>query len=92
MFVARLEGSQEVPANASTAKGYAAFFLDRAMTSLTFTVTVTGLDFTGTQTADPGDDLLAAHIHAPAPRGANAGVRFGFFGRRSTTPTPTTSW
>ena len=80
VFVARLEGGQEVPANASTAKGYAAFFLDRAMTSLSFTVTVTGLDFTGTQTADPGDDLLAAHIHAPAPRGTNAGVRFGFFG------------
>ena len=80
MFVARLEGAQEVPANTSTAKGYAAFFLDSAMTSLSFTVTVTGLDFTGTQTADPGDDLLAAHIHAPAPRGANAGVRFGFFG------------
>jgi glucose/arabinose dehydrogenase len=81
VFVARLEGSQEVPANASTAKGYAAFFMDKNMTSLSFTVTVTGLDFTGTQTADPADDLLAAHIHAPAPRGMNAGVRFGFFGQ-----------
>jgi glucose/arabinose dehydrogenase len=80
VFVARLEGAQEVPANASTAKGYAAFFLDKAMTSLSFTVTVTGLDFTGTQTADTGDDLVAAHIHAPAPRGTNGGVRFGFFG------------
>ncbi len=80
VFIARLDGAQESPANASTAKGYAAFFLDRAMTSLSFTVTVTGLDFTGTQTADPADDLLAAHIHAPAPRGANAGVVFGFFG------------
>ena len=79
-FVARLEGGQEVPANTSTAKGYAAFFMDSAMTSLSFTVTVTGLDFTGSQTADPGDDLLAAHIHAPAPRGTNGGVRFGFFG------------
>ena len=80
VFVARLEGAQEVPANTSLAKGYAAFFLDSAMTSLSFTVTVTGLDFTGTQTADPGDDLVNAHIHAPAPRGANAGVRFGFLG------------
>ena len=80
VFVARLDGAQEVPANASTAKGYAAFFLNKAMTSLSFTVTVAGLDFTGSQTADPGDDLVAAHIHAPAPRGANAGVRFGFFG------------
>src|SRR5262249_20448190 len=73
VFIARLEGSQEVPANASTAKGYAAFFLNKEMTALTFTVTVTGLDFTGSQTADPGDDLLAAHIHAAAPRGMNAG-------------------
>ena len=81
VFVARLEGTQEVPANSSTAKGYAAFFLDRDMTSLSFNVTVTGLDFTGTQTADPSDDLLAAHIHAPAARGTNAGVRFGFFGQ-----------
>jgi len=81
VFVARLEGGQEVPANASTARGYAAFFLDSEMTSLTFTVTVAGLDFTGTQTADPADDLLAAHIHAPAPRGTNGGVRFGFFGQ-----------
>ena len=80
VLVARLEGSQEVPANDSSAKGYAAFFLDAATTSLSFTVTVTGLDFTGTQTPDPGDDLVNAHIHAPAPRGMNAGVRFGFFG------------
>ena len=80
VFVARLEGGQEVPANTSSAKGYAAFFMDKAMTSLSFTVTVTGLDFTGAQTTDPGDDLVAAHIHAPAQRGANAGVRFGFFG------------
>jgi glucose/arabinose dehydrogenase len=91
VFVAKLEGSQEVPANSSTAKGFAAFFLNREMTALTFIVTVTGLDFTGTQTADPGDDLLAAHIHAPAPRGANAGVRFGFIGTpfNDTNPTDT---
>src|SRR5262245_13190457 len=69
-----------MPSNTSTAKGYAAFFLDSDMTSLSFMVTVTGLDFTGSQTADPSDDLLAAHIHAAAPRGTNAGVRFGFFG------------
>jgi glucose/arabinose dehydrogenase len=81
VFVARLEGAQEVPPNASTAKGYAAFFLNQEQTALRFIVTVTGLDFTGTQTADPSDDLLAAHIHAPAPRGTNAGVRFGFFGQ-----------
>src|SRR5918994_1248216 len=57
VFVARLDGAQEVPANASTAKGYAAFTLDTAMTSLSFTVTITGLDFTGTQTAEPGGEV-----------------------------------
>jgi glucose/arabinose dehydrogenase len=81
VFVARLDGEQEVPPNASTAKGYAAFFLNQERTALRFIVTVTGLDFTGTQTTDPGDNLVAAHIHAPAPPGANAGVRFGFFGQ-----------
>jgi glucose/arabinose dehydrogenase len=81
VFVARLEGAQEVPPNGSTAKGYAAFFLNREGTALRFIVTVAGLDFTGTQTADPSDDLLAAHIHAPALRGTNAPVRFGFFGQ-----------
>jgi glucose/arabinose dehydrogenase len=81
VFVARLEGAQEVPPNTSTAKGYAAFFLNQEGTALRFIVTVNGLDFTGTQTPDPSDDLLAAHIHAPAPRGMNASVRFGFFGQ-----------
>jgi glucose/arabinose dehydrogenase len=81
VFVARLEGSQEVPPNTSTARGYAAFFLNQQGTALRFIVTVAGLDFTGAQTTDPSDDLLAAHIHAPAPRGMNAGVRFGFFGQ-----------
>ena len=80
VFVARLDGGQENPPNGSTAKGYAAFFLNQEGTALRFFVTVTGLDFTGTQTADPSDDLLNAHIHAPAPRGMNASVRFGFFG------------
>jgi glucose/arabinose dehydrogenase len=91
VFVARLEGGQEVPPNTSTAKGFAAFFLNQEGTALRFIVTVTGLDFTGTQTADTGDDLVAAHIHAPAPRGANAGVVFGFFGLpfNDTNPTDT---
>jgi glucose/arabinose dehydrogenase len=81
VFVARLDGAQEVPPNTTTARGYAAFFLNQAQTALRFVVTVAGLDFTGTQTADPSDNLVAAHIHAPAPRGMNAGVRFGFFGQ-----------
>ena len=42
--------------------------------------TIYNIDVTGTQTPDANDDLLAAHIHGPAPAGTNAGVRWGFFG------------
>jgi hypothetical protein len=43
-------------------------------------VTVNGIDFTGSQTADTFDNLTAAHIHAPAPPGSTTGVVWGFFG------------
>jgi len=81
IFVANMTGAQENPSNSSTATGFANFELNDAMTALTFSGTVFGLDFTGTQT--PGttlDNLVNAHIHAPAPPGMNAGVRFGFIG------------
>jgi len=81
IFVANMTGAQENPSNSSTATGFAHFELNDAMTALTFSGTVFGLDFTGTQT--PGttlDNLVNAHIHAPAPPGMNAGVRFGFIG------------
>jgi CHRD domain/Glucose / Sorbosone dehydrogenase len=81
VFVARLDGAQETPAFTTSARGYAAFFLNEDMTALTMTVTVAGIDFTGTQTADPQDDLLAAHIHAPGARGERAGVVWGFIGQ-----------
>jgi hypothetical protein len=54
------------------------------MDSITFTATVTGIDFTGTQSADTNDNLAAAHIHiSDSPTftpPATAGVRWGFFG------------
>src|SRR5918996_2302792 len=64
----------------AASRGYAAFFLNPDQTELRFTATVAGIDFTGTQTADPLDDLTAAHIHAPGARGERAGVVWGFFG------------
>lgn len=60
--------------------GQATFVLNDAQTALAMNVTVFNIDVTGTQTADPFDNLVAAHIHAPAPPGSNAGVRWGFFG------------
>jgi hypothetical protein len=64
--------------------GTAAFTLSPAMDSLSFTATVVGIDFNGTQTADPNDNLVAAHIHASSDPNfmppTNAGVVWGFFG------------
>jgi hypothetical protein len=62
--------------------GTATFILNDAMTSLRFNAVVFNIDFTGTQTADVNDNLVAAHIHAAAvlPAGTNAPVVWGFFG------------
>lgn len=89
IFTATLTHDQEtVQGNLTTSTGEprpqsfgeATFVLNDAQTSLTMNATIFNIDVTGTQTADPFDDLLAAHIHAPAPPGSNAGVRWGFFG------------
>jgi len=65
-----------------TSFGFATFDLNNAMTAMTFTATITGIDITGTQSADPNDNLIAAHIHASptVTPTTNAGVVWGFFG------------
>ena len=63
-----------------TPSGLALFTLNASHTELSFIATLQGIDVTGLQTADPNDDLVAAHIHAPAPPGQGAGVVWGFFG------------
>lgn len=60
--------------------GRATFVLNDAMTTLTLFATIFHIDVTGMQTPDTNDNLRAAHIHAPAPPGMNAGVVWGFFG------------
>lgn len=95
-FYAILTQSQEPPPAGITppttstggfrpqAYGFAHLTLNPAMTALTMTIQVFNLDVTAAlgnpQTPDINDNLLAAHIHAPAPPGSNAGVRWGFFG------------
>jgi hypothetical protein len=62
--------------------GTAIFELNDARTAMTFSATVFNIDFTGAQTADTNDNLVAAHIHA-APvvtPTVNAPVVWGFFG------------
>src|SRR5688500_11813864 len=79
-FQATLTGSQENPPVPTLASGTANFVLNDAQTQLSFTATISGIDVTGTQSADAADNLVNAHIHAPAMPGVNAGVRWGFFG------------
>jgi len=82
VFSAHLTGAQEVPANASLAFGDAQLVLNDSQDALSYFITVNGLDFTGTQSATSGDNLVAAHIHASATSvpGVNARVVFGIFG------------
>jgi hypothetical protein len=49
---------------------------------MTFTATINGIDFTGSQSADTNDNLIAAHIHASptVTPTTNVGVVWGFFG------------
>lgn len=86
---AELTNSQEnPPTNPTTSTGAprpasfgtATLVLNDAMTALTFSATIFNIDVTGTQTPDTFDNLVAAHIHAPAPPGINAPVVWGFFG------------
>ena len=60
--------------------GTASFTLNNTETALTMTITVYNIDITGAQTPDTNDNLVAAHIHAPAPPGMNGSVVWGFFG------------
>lgn len=84
IFHATLTGDQETTPNNSTATGFAVFELNDAMTALSMTVTINGIDVNGLQTpGDATDNLSAAHIHALAPGApinASGGVVWGFFG------------
>ena len=102
IFTAQLTNAAEVPPAVPTLAngeprpasfGTASFVLNDDQTALTFTVTVENIDFTGTQTADPNDDLTVAHLHGGpgvTPE-TTAGVVFGFIGTpfNDTMPTDT---
>ena len=92
LLVANLTNAQEnppaIPTTTSTGSprpasfGTASFVLNNAMTAMTFSATVFNIDFTGTQTADTNDNLIAAHIHAgpTVTPTTNGPVVWGFFG------------
>src|SRR5262249_52805086 len=60
--------------------GTADFILNDAGTALSFTATVFNIDFTGSQTPGPNDNLVAAHIHAGGAAAPTFLVVWGFFG------------
>ena len=62
--------------------GPAMFVLNDAMTAMTFTANIFNIDVTGSQTTDPNDNLIAAHIHASptVTPTTNGPVVWGFFG------------
>jgi hypothetical protein len=70
--------------------GTATFVLNNAMTAMTFSATVFNIDFTGTQTTDINDNLVAAHIHAGpgVTPTTNGPVVWGFFGAPFNDNTP----
>lgn len=67
-FTAYLTPAQEVPPVASTATGYARFFVNEAAGTCSFTVVFSGLS----------SNQTASHIHAPAAIGATVGVAINF--------------
>lgn len=69
-FNQSLSGLQEVPPNASPGTGTISGTYDDNTKALNFTVTFSGLL----------GNTTAAHFHAPAPPGSNAGVMIGFAG------------
>lgn len=69
-FTAMLSGSQEVPPNASPGSGWASVVYNP--TAHTLWVDVSFEDLTAA--------AFGAHIHAPAPMGASAGIAIGFPG------------
>jgi len=76
-FTATLEGSQVLGGTGSTATGIATLTLNAAQDTLTYSITLVGLDLDGLQTpANPNDNVSNMHFHN-APRGANGGVVFG---------------
>jgi hypothetical protein len=82
--VPTLQNGQPRPASFGTAL----FILNAAQTEMTMDTTVFNIDFTGSQTPDPNDNLTAAHIHAGpnVTPTTNGGVVWGFFGSPQNTP------
>lgn len=81
IFTANLTGVQEVPANGSTATGFARVNLNRTTGAFTLTLTYTGL----------GSAQTASHIHGASAIGVNSAVLFNIGAAGGTSGTITSS-
>jgi uncharacterized protein (TIGR03118 family) len=90
-FIVKLTNAQENPPTFPTTTGgarrpasfgTATFNMNTAQTQMTFTATINNIDFTGSQSTDTNDNMVAAHIHASASvtPTTNGPVVWGFFG------------
>lgn len=68
-FSATIEGSQEVPPTMTGAMASGTFVMDTNANTLSYNIVIT---------VPPPSGEIAAHIHGPAPPGANAGILFDF--------------
>lgn len=92
LFVVSMTNGQENPPTVPTASGggprpasfgTAKLLFNSAQTAMTFSASVSNMDFTGSQTpADTNDNVTNAHIHAGAAvtPGTNGPVVWGFLG------------
>ncbi|NOT47249.1 MAG: CHRD domain-containing protein, partial [Acidobacteria bacterium] len=69
-FTGYLNGAQEVPTNASAAKGFGRVTLNEAETSITVSISY------GSAAVPLSSNVIAGHIHGPAAPGVNAPVLF----------------
>jgi hypothetical protein len=78
-YRALITHDQEPPGNLPNegSSGVGTFILDTTAPSLSYDIKLTGLDFTGAQTADANDNITRTHFHGSAAPGTNAGIIFG---------------
>jgi hypothetical protein len=76
-FIVSMDGTQEVPSNGSAGSGFANAILDDVSGAMSVNGNFSGL----------GSNVTMAHLHGPAPAGANAGVIFGLTITNSTSGT-----
>lgn len=78
LYQATLTGTQETPPVATNALGTAIFTLNDAQDRLDYTIYTNGIDLTGSETPQAGDNMIMAHFHQ-APPGTPGPIVFDIY-------------